>query len=1085
MSVTINLSAAGPDAYTVRDYYGNIVTSGPVAGTSFTVLDPVGGWKCGWYRVYLTGPNTDTNFGNSYGVYNFCVIRDTAGYAANTTTSSGHQDGSESNDHIAKGIMGIGTSRILIGNAGTYNSGSDSLAGAQNQVASILNHWRTDTARPINPNVEFPNGANSGAGLGNGTTTWALVFERDTSFEPGDITIEVVSGTNAGTYKINVYHLGTLVETYDNQTPSGQQAWCTTVLNSSSYIKAFPYNGTLGLVALRDLGSTYRLGCRTVVSTLYPLGVTHYEGFANEPRLDYQNQTLPTNEADMAAHRMMLFQHDVHVGNASAVAMGPVPVQIDATHWEPFFTFGGGAYCDEISFHAYNAVTNGDINLGRTQIEAAKAMLASHSQDGKTLWHTEATQTTMPLYGIHHPRRARVSIIQTLLWEQYGIPRERNQRWYDRSHGFWSVPTWWENDDGSLQPDAVMYRTMSEEFYGKTHHHRFDFGSVQANRMYLGSVYRASDDTGVLVVQGQSHIPGAQMTVTLLGSVPASVTVVDAWGNESTVTVTSSRVTFDVDDIPTYVRLPAGCYPRAYSVHDWGASPPPSISAKASASVGGVTTTLVTDGAYLSEYNGGTNNLGVVTSGAALPDTVELTFGSAADVDRVIVFCGGVWQKLGAFVDFDIQTTTDGVTWTTRKTVTVDDTTPTFRHGSDSHNTGCFMETYWTEQWIFDVPLGATFSCTGVRAYVRKVSNGGEPSSIDATTMGQGDNTQRITIQEILVPSASSPTNIFGNYATEVLADSPVGYWRLGETSGTSAADQTTFNHPATYNASNILGAAGAIGDGDPCFQPNGNPATVAQTTDHNLADTFSIEFWCKTSDTSTYIYCFGQEQPSSISVTTPKVQMISRHLSLVQDNNHYIVAQSSVACDNNWHHFVVTKTAADCHIYQDGVDVTAATPTQVPAPWTVNQSFVFSNDSTSSLRIGGVAGGSGFAGSFDEMALYNTVLSSTRVLAHYNAASTASATAANTTAPSVEGTATVGHQISCIPGSWNPQPNSFAFQWQLSTDSGTTWADVVGATSSDYVVAGASGNQLRCNVAGSTVAGASSAVSSSTVTIP
>jgi hypothetical protein len=48
------------------------------------------------------------------------------------------------------------------------------------------------------------------------------------------------------------------------------------------------------------------------------------------------------------------------------------------------------------------------------------------------------------------------------------------------------------------------------------------------------------------------------------------------------------------------------------------------------------------------------------------------------------------------------------------------------------------------------------------------------------------------------------------SYQGEVLVDSPVGYWRLGETSGTIANDETANNLDGTYVNAPTLGVAGA-----------------------------------------------------------------------------------------------------------------------------------------------------------------------------------------------------------------------------------------------------------------------------------
>jgi len=68
-------------------------------------------------------------------------------------------------------------------------------------------------------------------------------------------------------------------------------------------------------------------------------------------------------------------------------------------------------------------------------------------------------------------------MLEMMVFEQYGIPKEHNHLWYDKSHGFWDFPTWWENDDGSLNPVAVLMRVLAEELHGKTFAGALDCGT--------------------------------------------------------------------------------------------------------------------------------------------------------------------------------------------------------------------------------------------------------------------------------------------------------------------------------------------------------------------------------------------------------------------------------------------------------------------------------------------------------------------------------------------------------------------------------------------------------------------------------
>jgi hypothetical protein len=68
-----------------------------------------------------------------------------------------------------------------------------------------------------------------------------------------------------------------------------------------------------------------------------------------------------------------------------------------------------------------------------------------------------------------------------------------------------------------------------------------------------------------------------------------------------------------------------------------------------------------------------------------------------------------------------------------------------------------------------------------------------------------------------------------------------------------------------------------------------------------------------------------------------------------------------------------------------------------------------------------------------------------------------------NTVAPVVSGQSRQGQTVSVSTGTWSPTPTSFAYQWQRSTDGGTTWSDISAATTSSYTVAGGDlGAQVR-----------------------
>lgn len=97
-------------------------------------------------------------------------------------------------------------------------------------------------------------------------------------------------------------------------------------------------------------------------------------------------------------------------------------------------------------------------------------------------------------------------------------------------------------------------------------------------------------------------------------------------------------------------------------------------------------------------------------------------------------------------------------------------------------------------------------------------------------------------------------------------------------------------------------------------------------------------------------------------------------------------------------------------------------------------------------------------------------------------AAARTTAVPRNTAAPTVTGTAREGNTLTAHNGSWANSPTAFAYQWQRCTSSGTSCADISGATNQSYALATADvDNTVRVNVTASNSDGQASANSSPT----
>ncbi len=91
----------------------------------------------------------------------------------------------------------------------------------------------------------------------------------------------------------------------------------------------------------------------------------------------------------------------------------------------------------------------------------------------------------------------------------------------------------------------------------------------------------------------------------------------------------------------------------------------------------------------------------------------------------------------------------------------------------------------------------------------------------------------------------------------------------------------------------------------------------------------------------------------------------------------------------------------------------------------------------------------------------------------------------ANTSLPTISGTAQAGQTLSASSGSWSESPTSYVYQWQRCDSAGGNCTAIAGATSSSYAVVSADvGYTLRVAVTAANAAGSATAVSNPTAVV-
>ncbi len=239
----------------------------------------------------------------------------------------------------------------------------------------------------------------------------------------------------------------------------------------------------------------------------------------------------------------------------------------------------------------------------------------------------------------------------------------------------------------------------------------------------------------------------------------------------------------------------------------------------------------------------------------------------------------------------------------------------------------------------------------------------------------------------VTVASTTAP------YRNQVGADFPSFYWRLGESSGTTAADTTGHGRTGTYQSGVTLGVAGALSnDSNTAVRLNGtssgrvtsNTNTSAVSATSN-PQTFSVEAWFRTSTTSGgKLIGLGNSQTGTSSRYDRHVYMTNsgRLVFGVNTGVARTVTSSASYNDGAWHHVVGTLSPAGLVLYVDGSSVGSDPGITTAQPY--DGYWRVGGDNVNSWP--GQPTSANFNGTVDEVAVYNFALPAASVDEHYKA---------------------------------------------------------------------------------------------------
>ncbi len=254
----------------------------------------------------------------------------------------------------------------------------------------------------------------------------------------------------------------------------------------------------------------------------------------------------------------------------------------------------------------------------------------------------------------------------------------------------------------------------------------------------------------------------------------------------------------------------------------------------------------------------------------------------------------------------------------------------------------------------------------------------------DAQTVNQGDYrvvatnpagsaTSQVARLTVIVLPANS-------YASFIMADKPISYWRLGETSGEVALDYAGGRNGAYLNGVSLGQPGALVGDNNTAAGFNGDAQTKLEIP-YNAAlnpTNFSLELWAKITGGSAHRSPVTSRddapQRGYIIYATPANQW---EFWSGTGAGWDTIAGPAVVNDK-WIHLAITYDGVTKRFYTDGALAGSSTN-------------AFRPNTARPLRIGAGAtetetGNFFFFGDIDEVAFYNTVLTPEKIALHFGA---------------------------------------------------------------------------------------------------
>jgi prepilin-type N-terminal cleavage/methylation domain-containing protein len=272
---------------------------------------------------------------------------------------------------------------------------------------------------------------------------------------------------------------------------------------------------------------------------------------------------------------------------------------------------------------------------------------------------------------------------------------------------------------------------------------------------------------------------------------------------------------------------------------------------------------------------------------------------------------------------------------------------------------------------VLSVVAGASTLANTANPNVIVIGTNSTSTSLMLYSRSDSGNRYRLTASRTSAPAFANLGAPPTGYANAVLADSPLGFWRLADTNTTAAAAAGAVT--GTYSGGYTQSIAGATTDGNNAASFGGSNGLVSFGNNFNFSGNspYSLEAWIRPAGASpccAYYNIFNKQ--SSLGGTDGEYAFFLANDGLifyrgsdVTNNPQSNLQAASTITAGVWNYVVATYDGSTMRVYVNGVlrgslaDATA------------------SNTNTEPFRVAGGIFNSYFNGGIDEAAVYNKAL--------------------------------------------------------------------------------------------------------------